>query len=151
MATPLAFRCADCGAFNRMTLLVPGREPVCGRCKTALDVSGLPSAIRPDQFETAVASAPVPLLVDFWAPWCGPCRAMAPALEELGRELAGRLVVGKLNVDDAPEVSGRLGIQGIPTLILFRNGREVERLVGARGLAELRRFVDSATLSVGAV
>ncbi len=149
MAGALAFRCASCGAFNRMTLLVPGREAVCGRCKAALDTSGQPTPILPGQFDAAVANAPVPLLVDFWAPWCGPCRAMAPALEALGRTMAGRIVVGKLNVDDAPEIAGRLRIQGVPTVALFRGGNEVERLVGARGLEELRRFVESATLSVG--
>ncbi len=148
MAAPLAFRCAACGAFNRMALLVPGREAVCGRCKAALDVTGHPTEIRPADFESAIGNSPVPMLVDFWAPWCGPCRTMAPVLEDLGRSLAGRVVLAKLNVDDAPEIAGRLGIQGIPTLILFRGGREVERIVGARPLAELRRAVESGSLAV---
>jgi thioredoxin 2 len=150
MADPLVYRCGACGAFNRMSLLVPGREPVCGKCKAALDVSGHPSEIAPPDFDGAVANAPAPMLVDFWAPWCGPCRAMAPVLEQLGHESAGRLIVAKLNTDEAPEVAQKLRIQGIPTLILFRGGREVDRLVGARPLADLRRFVEQGSLSIGA-
>jgi thioredoxin 2 len=143
------FRCGGCGAFNRVGLVyVPGREATCGKCKEKLDVSGAPSHLAPGSLDAARNSSPVPLLVDFWAPWCGPCRAMAPMLDQLGRELAGRVVVAKLNTDEDPGPSQALGIQGIPTLILFRGGREVERLVGARPLAELRAFVDRATLSV---
>ncbi|MHB8417947.1 MAG: thioredoxin [Myxococcales bacterium] len=148
MAAGLAFRCASCGAFNRMALVVPGREAVCGRCKKTLDVAGHPTELSGHDFDGAVGSSPVPMLVDFWAPWCGPCRAMAPVLHELGRSLAGRVVVAKLNVDEAPELAGRLGIQGIPTMILFRGGREVERIVGARSLAELRRAVEAGSLAV---
>jgi len=133
-----------------MALVVPGREAVCGRCKAALDVGGHPTELRPADFDGAVSHAPVPLLVDFWAPWCGPCGAMAPVLDDLGRALAGRMVVAKLNVDDAPDLAGRLGIQGIPTMILFRGGKEVERLVGARSFADLRQAVESASLSIPA-
>jgi thioredoxin 2 len=148
MADPLVYRCSSCGAFNRVNLLVPGREPVCGKCKTLLDVTGHPSEIAPSAFESAIAAAPAPVLVDFWAPWCGPCHAMAPVLEQLGRESAGRLIVAKLNTDEAPAVAQKMRIQGIPTLILFRGGREVDRLVGARPLTELRRFIDQASLSI---
>ena len=145
------FRCDNCGAFNRLGLVyVPGRQATCGKCKEALASTGLPGHLGPGDFDAARTSCPVPLLVDFWAPWCGPCRAMAPALEQLGRDLAGRVVVAKLNTDEDPSVSQELGIQGIPTLILFSGGREVDRLVGARPLAELRAFVDQATLSVAA-
>jgi thioredoxin 2 len=148
MAEPLVFRCSHCGAFNRLSLLVPGREPICGKCKSSLDVAGHPSDIDPAGFDKAVAAAPALLLVDFWAPWCGPCRTMAPVLEELGRQTAGRLVVAKLNTDHAPEISQRLGIEGIPTMILFRGGREVDRLVGAHPLPEVKRFVDQAAVAI---
>ncbi len=148
MADPLVFRCRGCGAFNRLSLLVPGREAVCGSCKVELDVAGLPTDLDPAAFDKAIAAAPAPMLVDFWAPWCGPCRTMAPVLAELGKQRAGRLIVTKLNTDDAPEISQRLRIEGIPTMILFRGGREVGRLVGARPLPEVQRFVDQAVLSI---
>ncbi|MFT3839992.1 MAG: thioredoxin [Myxococcaceae bacterium] len=123
------FRCAACGAFNRVKADQPG-VPVCGRCKQALDVSGAPQSVDPEMYGRAVASSPVPVLVDFWAPWCGPCRAAAPILEKLGRKHAGQVVVLKVNTQDHPQVSQQLGISGIPTFVLFRGGGEVTRLPG---------------------
>jgi thioredoxin 2 len=84
----------------------------------------------------------VPVLVDFWAPWCGPCRMVSPAVEAAARELAGRLKVVKLNVDEAPGIAGRYGVQGIPLLVLHRDGREVDRLTGAVPPPQLRGWLD---------
>jgi thioredoxin 2 len=150
MSTPLVFRCRPCGALNRIALLTPGREPICGRCKADLDTSGVPAAVDLTGLEEAVSSSPVPVIVDFWAPWCAPCRAFAPTLERFAREEAGRLVVLKLDTEAHPEAAARFGIQAIPTLAAFRGGREVERVSGALPLDELRRFAAAAASAVGA-
>ncbi len=148
MASPLVFRCARCGAMNRIALLAPGRQPVCGRCKADLETTGAPSPVDLAGLESAVASSPVPVLVDFWAPWCAPCRVFAPVLERFAREEAGRFVVLKLDTEAQPDAGARFGIQAIPTLALFRGGREVERVSGALPLPELRRFAAAAAHGV---
>ncbi len=149
MSAPLVFRCAHCGAFNRVGLVAPGRQAVCGKCKQDLGTSGEPAHVDGAGLRRAVEASPVPVLVDFWAPWCAPCRAFAPVLEAYAREQAGQLVVLKLDTEANPAVGAELSIQAIPTLALFRGGREVQRASGALPLSELRRFVDAARLSVG--
>jgi len=94
-----------------------------------------------ETWEDDVLHAAQPVLVDFWAPWCAPCRMIAPALEELAEEYAGRVTVAKVNVDENADVAGRYGVQSIPTLLLFREGKVVEQYVGARPKAELARLL----------
>ncbi len=105
-------------------------------------MSALVSAITDAEFQATVAQGVT--LVDFWAPWCGPCKMIAPTLDELAGELQGRARIAKVNVDDNPEVAGSFGIMSIPTLLLFKDGKPVGKLVGAQPKASLKAFIEQA-------
>lgn len=132
--------CPGCGARNRVPVAASGR-PRCAKCKT--DLPWLADVATAD-FDEVVARSALPVLVDLWAPWCGPCRMVAPALERLAAERAGALRVVKVDVDREPAVSARLGVQGIPTMVLFHRGQEVARQVGALPGDRIARWVDDA-------
>jgi thioredoxin 2 len=136
-------RCAICGANNRIAAekMAPGKVPVCGRCKHALSERPGPVTVTDASFAEEVERSALPVLVDMWAPWCGPCRMIAPAIEELAGEFAGRMRVAKMNVDDNPATSAKFGIQSIPALLLFKDGREVDRILGAQPKGEILRWV----------
>jgi thioredoxin 2 len=140
-------RCRACGSTNRIDpeRLRAGQDAVCGRCRALLPVSAKPLAVTDRTFDEEVLGSPLPVLVDLWAPWCLPCRGLAPVVEETARTLAGRVRVAKLNVDDNPETAGRLRLQGIPTLVLFDGGHEVSRVIGARGLPELLLWLEQVS------
>ncbi|MEX2100678.1 MAG: thioredoxin [Acidimicrobiia bacterium] len=120
-------------------------RPRCARCKQ--DLPWIAEAGESD-FGEVVESSRVPVVVDLWAPWCGPCRMISPALEEVARRRSGRLKLVKVNVDQHPGVSARFGVQGIPTLLLFRKGRLIDRAVGARGIEALEAWIDAALTKV---
>jgi thioredoxin 1 len=101
-----------------------------------------PIKVTDADFEQAVIKSDKPVVVDFWAPWCGPCRAIAPTLDKLAGEYEGRLTIAKVNTDEEIQNAGHLGIQGIPTLIIFKGGKEVARLVGSRSEAQYREAFD---------
>jgi thioredoxin 2 len=136
--------CPNCGRRNRVRPSASG-VPRCSVCHHLL-----PWLVEasPETFDDEIVAS-VPVLVDFWAPWCGPCRMVSPVVERVGREQPGALKVVKLNVDEAPEISERYGIRGIPLLIFFRNGAEVDRLVGAVPYERVRDWVAPHLESVG--
>jgi thioredoxin 1 len=101
-------------------------------------------SVGDDTFATDVLGSDKPVLVDFWAEWCGPCKMIGPALEEISEELADRVTITKLNIDDHPETPGKYGVRGIPTMILFKNGEELDRKVGAAPKAGLKSWLEAA-------
>ena len=133
--------CTFCGALNQLDLARIAQRPKCGKC-SRLILLDRPVKLGDSQFDRVIADAQVPVLVDFYADWCAPCQAMAPAIDEFAHEHQGQALVGNLDTDRNPEISARFNIRGIPTLIVFNQGRELRRQTGALGRAQLERFVD---------
>lgn len=130
--------CHHCDKQNRLPAARMSERARCAACKTPLLPSDHPIAIESaDDFDELLRDAPAPVLVDFWATWCPPCRAVAPELDKLAAERSGSLITAKLDTDRLPEVAGRYAIRGIPTMILFRSGREDRRISGAMPKASI--------------
>jgi thioredoxin 2 len=131
--------CPHCAATNRVPTARLGDDPVCGRCGRAL-LDGYPAELSDANFDKVVAASELPVLVDFWAPWCGPCRQMAPQFEQAAGSLKGKALLVKVNSDDNPHTASRFGIRSIPTLVKLLRGQEVARVAGARPAGQIVQF-----------
>lgn len=137
--------CPNCGRKNRVPAAAPGRAQ-CGHCHNPLPWL---AEAGDDSFAAVVDQAQLPVLVDLWAPWCGPCRAVSPALENLARDRAGRIKLVKVNVDESPTTADRFGVQAIPTLLVLDKGTVVAHQTGAAPEPALRQWLDQALDKLG--
>lgn len=140
--------CPRCGTKNRFAYDRLQRDSRCAKCKEPLPAPSAPIEVgRTADFDAAVARASVPIVVDYWAPWCGPCRMVAPELERVAARFAGRVLVLKVNTDTLSDLGERHGVRSIPTMAVFSGGREAGRTVGARPAADIAAFVEEAVRS----
>ena len=139
--------CPSCGTKNRLPALRAGRKAVCGKCKTPLPDNGGPVDVTDTTFAAEVEQSATPVLLDLWADWCGPCHILAPTIDQLSSEMAGRVKVAKLNIDESPGVANRFGVRSIPTLLVLKAGREVDRLVGVQPKQEIVRRLERVLAS----
>lgn len=136
--------CPHCQALNRVPRARPAAEARCGACHAAL-FEGQPTDVDPAAFERHIAANDIPVLVDVWAPWCGPCRGMAPQFARAATQLEPDMRLLKLNADNAPDIVGRFGVQSIPALLLFRHGQVVARTAGAMDATRIAAWANSST------
>jgi len=139
--------CKSCGQKNRVAYDRLDSEVRCAQCKQPIAISEPIAIASSADFDRLVARASIPLLVDYWAPWCGPCRMVAPELQKVAARRAGSLLVVKVNTDELADLGQRFGIRSIPTLAIFSNGREVTRASGARPAPEIEQWLDQAVLA----
>jgi thioredoxin 2 len=144
-------RCPSCGATNRVPLenVERGLAPVCGRCKTPLPVSLKPVTVTDATFPTEVERSPLPVVLDMWAEWCGPCRLIAPVVDQLASEMAGRVRFAKLNIDENPATAARFNVHSISTLLMLKGGQEIDRIVGVQPKTEIMRRLERVIGSIG--
>jgi thioredoxin 2 len=144
MSSSLHIVCPHCGAVNRIPAARLGEAPRCGKCHDALFVAH-PLELTSANFQRHIERNDIPVVVDFWAPWCGPCKMMAPAFEQAAARLEPVVRLAKLNTEAEQGIGAQFGIRSIPTLVVFRNGREIVRQPGAMGAPDIVRWVRSHT------
>ena len=137
--------CPQCGQQNRTPYARLGDTGTCGRCQNEIRPPGVPIDVaNAAQFDALIGLASLPVVIDFWAPWCGPCKAVAPELVKVAASNAGQFLIAKVDTQSLPALGGRFGVQSIPTMAVFQNGQEVTRTMGARPAAAIESFVRQA-------
>ena len=140
--------CVSCGQRNRLAFERLGQPVRCAACKHDIAPPGTPLEIASSaDFDRLIARASIPVVVDYWAPWCGPCRMVAPELQKVAARQAGKVLVVKVNTDQLTDLGQRFGIRSIPTLAIFAGGREVSRTTGARPAAEIESLIEHAAVA----
>lgn len=134
--------CPSCNATNRIPAAKLNANPACGKCHKPL-FNNHPLTLTSENFQQHVKRNDIPVVVDFWAPWCGPCKMMAPAFEQASSELTPAVRLAKLNTEDEQSIAGSFNIRSIPTLVIFKNGREVARQAGAMSAADIKSWVQT--------
>jgi thioredoxin 2 len=145
----ILLNCARCGRRNRMRYEGLGQTFHCAQCKMELPPLSEPVEVRSDLvFDALISRSTLPVLVDFWAPWCGPCKMVAPEFRKVAQEMAGQLVLAKVNTEEVSSLSARFRVTAIPTMALFKNGLEVARQAGAMPATAMRKFVEQAQVDL---
>jgi thioredoxin 2 len=141
--------CAACGQKNRLAFDRLGQAVRCAKCKHEIGAPNTPIEIRSSaDFDRLIAKSSLPVVVDYWAPWCGPCRMVAPELQKVAARQAGKVLVVKVNTDELTDLGARFGIRSIPTLAVFAAGKEVGRSAGARPAADIEAFIDQTAATL---